>query len=92
MRQHGVDLAGFRRQVGARHHLAAVVTRHFIEQPLEFGDVTVDGLPEFAVAAVLLADVIEAGLLGSETPKGAVSLRFPMGALDVLFPRLFPET
>ena len=34
----------------------------------------------------------KAGLLASETPKGPVSLRFPVGNLDLLFPRLFPET
>ena len=27
-----------------------------------------------------------------ETPKGTVSLRFPVDALDILFPRLFHET
>jgi hypothetical protein len=31
------------------------------------------------------------GLLASDTPKGAVSLRFPADSLDVLFPRLFAE-
>jgi Fic family protein len=37
-------------------------------------------------------DVVDAGLLASETPKGPVSLRFPADTLDILFPRLFPET
>jgi hypothetical protein len=32
------------------------------------------------------------GLLGSETPKGKLSLRFPADTLDALFPRLFPQT
>jgi hypothetical protein len=36
--------------------------------------------------------VQDTGLLGSATPKGPVSLRFPSEALDMLFPRLFPET
>ena len=40
----------------------------------------------------ILADVQEAGLLGLETPKEPVSLRFPAEDLDILFPRLFPET
>jgi Fic family protein len=58
----------------------------------ERGEVArITGLPD-RTARRVLADVIDAGLLGSETPKGAVSLRFPMEALDVLFPRLFPET
>ena len=57
----------------------------------ERGDVArITGLPDRSARRVL-ADVIAEGLLGSETPKGAVSLRFPVDALDVLFPRLFPE-
>jgi hypothetical protein len=31
------------------------------------------------------------GILGSETPKGPVSLRFSLDAIEVLFPGLFPE-
>jgi hypothetical protein len=38
-----------------------------------------------------LKDVVDTGLLASQTPKGTVSLRFPADALDVLFPRLFAE-
>jgi len=38
----------------------------------------------------LLGDVISAGLLASDKPKGPVSLRFPADCLDVLFPRLYP--
>ncbi len=37
----------------------------------------------------MLADVITTGLLASDTPKGPVSLRFPIDALEILFPRLF---
>jgi Fic family protein len=51
----------------------------------------VTGLPERSARRVL-NDLTSAGLLASDTPKGAVSLRFPVEALDVLFPRLFPET
>jgi Fic family protein len=51
----------------------------------------ITGLPE-RTARRLLNDVIAAGLLASGTPKGAVSLRFPIDALEVLFPRLFVET
>lgn len=58
----------------------------------ERGDVArITGLPE-RTARRVLADVLADGLLGSDTPKGVVSLRFPVEALDVLFPRLFPET
>jgi Fic family protein len=56
------------------------------------GDVArIPGMPDRSARRVL-ADVIDAGLLASDTPKGAVSLRFPPDALDTLFPRLFPET
>jgi Fic family protein len=55
----------------------------------EIGRIT--GLPDRSARRVL-KDVVAAGLLGSETPKGPVSLRFPIEALGVLFPRLFPET
>lgn len=36
---------------------------------------------------VLLAD----GIVGSDSQKGPVSLRFPVKALDILFPQLFPH-
>jgi Fic family protein len=49
------------------------------------------GLPE-RTARRVLNEVIAGGLLASDTPKGPVSLRFPMSTLDILFPRLFPQT
>jgi Fic family protein len=51
----------------------------------------ITGLPE-RTARRVFNDVISLGLLASETPKGPVSLRFPAGALDDLFPKLFPQT
>jgi hypothetical protein len=51
----------------------------------------ITGLPERTPRRVL-NDVIATGLLASETPKGAVSLWFPVDALEILLPRLFPET
>ncbi len=51
----------------------------------------ITGLPERSARRVL-NDVIAAGLLASETPKGPVSLRFPTATLELLFPRLYPET
>lgn len=47
------------------------------------------GLPESS-ARIILADTIKLGLLASDTPKGPVSLRFPVSSLDLLFPQLFP--
>ena len=40
----------------------------------------------------LLSLLVADGILGSETPKGPVSLRFPLPAIELLFPSLFPET
>ncbi|MDB5483038.1 MAG: hypothetical protein JWO83_4091 [Caulobacteraceae bacterium] len=48
-------------------------------------------LPE-RTARLVLGQVIDDGLLGSQTPKGPVSLRFPTKSLDLLFPQLFPST
>jgi len=53
--------------------------------------VRITGLPE-RTARRVLNDMTELGLLGSDTPKGPVSLRFPAGALEVLFPRLYPQS
>ena len=49
------------------------------------------GLP-VRTAQRVLGDAVRAGLLASETPKGRVSLRFPLDALETLFPRLYPQT
>ena len=51
----------------------------------------ITGLPE-RTARRVLGEVIDAGLLASATRKGPVSLRFPVDALEALFPRLYPET
>ncbi len=40
----------------------------------------------------LLARLLADGILGSDTAKGSVSLRFPAKSLDTLFPQLFFET
>ena len=50
----------------------------------------ITGLPE-RTARRVLGDVVDAGLLASATPKGPVSLRFPVDTLEGLFPRLYPE-
>ncbi|KJU84792.1 filamentation induced by cAMP protein fic [Candidatus Magnetobacterium bavaricum] len=68
-----------------------------LEQVLQRGQLQrgnvgrVSGLRERSardVLSVLVAD----GILGSETPKGPVSLRFPIDAVEILFPNLFPKT
>jgi Fic family protein len=81
----------------ARHENLKLEAARLLDEALlrgEFqrGDVArITGMPDRS-ARRALADLLAAGLLGSDTPKGAVSLRFPLDALDLLFPRLFPET
>lgn len=50
----------------------------------------ITGLKE-RTARTLLASLLENGILGSESPKGSLSLRFPVGAAETLFPNLFPS-
>jgi Fic family protein len=62
-----------------------------IRGEFERGEIArVTGLPERSARRVL-KEVIDAGLLASDTAKGDISLRFPAETLDVLFPRLFAE-
>lgn len=71
---------------------AKLLEEALIRGEIERGDVSrIAGMPERSARRVL-NDVVDAGLLASETPKGPVSLRFPSGALDALFPRLYPQT
>jgi Fic family protein len=51
----------------------------------------VTGLKERG-ARMVLASLVGQGVLGSDSPKGPVSLRFPNDAVELLFPRLFAET
>jgi Fic family protein len=63
-----------------------------IRGEFERGEISrIAGLPERSARRVL-NDLTSLGLLASDTSKGPVSLRFPIDALDILFPRLFPET
>jgi Fic family protein len=49
----------------------------------------VSGLRE-RTARTLVGSLVKDGIVGSDTPKGPLSLRFPLHAVEVLFPRLFP--
>lgn len=42
-------------------------------------------------ARTITADLVRDGILASPSPKGALSLRFPVDGRDILFPRLFSE-
>ncbi|KAA5612965.1 Fic family protein [Rhodovastum atsumiense] len=67
-----------------------------LEQVLQRGELPrgeaarVTGLKE-RTARDLLSTLVAEGILGSDTPKGPVSLRFPLDAVEVLFPGLFPK-
>ncbi len=69
----------------------------FLEQVLQRGELPrgeaplVTGLKERS-ARDLLGALVDDGILGSDTPKGPVSLRFPLDTIEILFPSLFPET
>ncbi|WP_454918788.1 Fic family protein [Xanthobacter sediminis] len=77
---------------GLKPEAARLLDEALMRGELERGEAArITGLPE-RTARRVLNDVISLGLLASETPKGLVSLRFPADALDVLFPKLFPET
>lgn len=69
---------------------------YILERVLLYGDMArgeaerITGLKERS-ARMALAGLVQNGILGSDTPKGPVSLRFPSQAVDILFPRLFAE-
>jgi Fic family protein len=69
---------------------------HILERVLLLGEMPrgdaerITGLKERS-ARMILASLIGCGVLGSETAKGPVSLRFPIEAVEFLFPRLFGE-
>jgi len=71
---------------------ARLLDEALIRGEFDRGDVPrITGLPE-RTARRVFNDVVAAGLLASDTPKGPVSLRFPVDTLDSLFPKLFPES
>lgn len=80
------------RHEALKREAARLLEEALIRGEFERGEITrITGLPE-RTARRVLNDVIATGLLGSDTPKGPVSLRFPVDTLEILFPRLFPET
>jgi Fic family protein len=68
-----------------------------LEQILQRGELPrgeaarITGLKE-RTARDLLGALVADGIIASDTPKGYVSLRFPLDAVEILFPSLFPET
>lgn len=51
----------------------------------------VSGLGE-RLARDVLGTLVKDGILGSDTPKAPVSLRFPVHVVEVLFPYLYPQS
>jgi Fic family protein len=81
-----------RRSPTLKPEAAGLLEEALIRGAFERGEIArITGLPERSARRVL-NEVIQLGLLASDTPKGAVSLRFPAHALEDLFPRLYPQT
>ncbi len=79
-------------ETGIKPEGALLLDEALVRGQFERGDATrITGLPERS-ARRILTDLSDAGLLGSETQKGPVQLRFPMKYQELLFPRLFAET
>jgi Fic family protein len=71
---------------------AGLLEEALIRGEFERGEIArITGLPRRSASRVL-AEVSAAGLLGSSTERGPVSLRFPQESLEFLFPRLYPQT
>jgi hypothetical protein len=94
-----LDLDGMKERISAYIHVtlhgkikpqaAHLLKEAFIHGEFERGDAgRITGLPERSARDVL-ASLINLGLLGSDTPKGKVSIRFPEHSLHVLLPGVF---
>lgn len=70
----------------------ALLEAAFLRGEVERGEASALTRMPVRSAQRVLAALEEEGLLASDTPKGPVSLRFPVQAVDALFPRLLsPE-
>jgi Fic family protein len=79
-------------ETGIKSEGAFLLEQALVRGQFDRGDASrITGLPERS-ARRILTELSDAGLLGSQTPKGPVQLRFPMKYQDLLFPRLFAET
>lgn len=77
---------------GLRPEATGILDEILVRGEMPRGDARrTSGLKE-RTARDLLAAMVADGILGSDTPKGPVSLRFPVHAVEVLFPRLFPRS
>lgn len=70
----------------------SLLRESFLRGQIERGEASrITGLPERSARRVL-NELVSHGLLASDSPKTPVSLRFPADYLEVLFPKLYPET
>ncbi len=75
-----------------RSEALAILEQTLLRGELPRGDAArITGLRERS-ARDLLGTLVTDGILGSNTPKGPVSLRFSLDAAEILLPSLFPET
>lgn len=85
-------IAAYASQQGWRPEASRLLIEVMHRGEIARGDVdAITGLGE-RTARALLSQLIQERVLGSDSEKGPVSLRFPVKALDVLFPRLFLES
>lgn len=78
--------------ISLRPEAARLLDEALVRGSFDRGDAArISGLPERSARRVL-GDLVQAGLLASDSPKSPVFLRFPISLQDMLFPRLFGET
>lgn len=91
LEQLGMRLRRYAEQQGWRPEAHRLLDDILLRGELPRGDAErATGLKE-RTARELLRSLIEDGLLASDTPKGPVSLRFPLKSAEELFPHLFPR-
>jgi Fic family protein len=74
---------------GLKPESSRLLEEALVRGEFERGEISrITGLPD-RTARRVLNDLQKEGLLASSTPKTPVSLRFPSGALETLFPRLY---
>src|SRR5579883_160121 len=59
MREHRIDLARLRGEIGAGQGVVAIVAAHVGQQPLELLHIAIDRIAEFEIVAVAPADLVE---------------------------------
>ena len=76
---------------GLHPHSMGILEEVVIRGEMPRGDASrATGLPE-RTARMVLSALIDTGVLASATPKGPVSLRFPVHVAEVVFPKLYGE-